>query len=62
MNETVPYLPGLSPVIGKELCARFDGGIVPDDTLPVVALGLPLEEPGCLPAIGLSFYGWIVAA
>ncbi len=26
MNETTPYLPGLSPVAGKELCARFDGG------------------------------------
>ena len=26
MNETIPYLPGLPPVGGKELCARFDGG------------------------------------
>ena len=26
MNETIPYLPGLSPVAGKELHARFDGG------------------------------------
>ncbi len=24
MTETIPYLPGLSPVAGKELCARFD--------------------------------------
>ena len=26
MNETIAYLPGLSPVENKELCARFDGG------------------------------------
>ena len=26
MNETIAYLPGLSPVEKKELCARFDGG------------------------------------
>ena len=26
MNETIPYVPGLSPVAGKELCAWFDGG------------------------------------
>ena len=26
MNETIPYLPGLPSVGGKELCARFDGG------------------------------------
>ncbi len=25
MNEAIPYLPGLSPVGDKELCARFDG-------------------------------------
>ena len=25
MTETITYLPGLSPVAGKELCARFDG-------------------------------------
>ncbi len=25
MNETIAYLPGLSPVETKELCARFDG-------------------------------------
>ena len=31
MNETTPYLPGLSPVAGKELCARFDGGRLSSD-------------------------------
>ena len=31
MNETIPYLPGLSPVSGKELCARFDGGRLSSD-------------------------------
>ena len=31
MNEPIPYLPGLSPVAGKELCARFDGGRLSSD-------------------------------
>ena len=31
MNETIAYLPGLSPVAGKELCARFDGGRLSSD-------------------------------
>ncbi len=31
MNETIPYLPGLSPVAGKEMCARFDGGRLSSD-------------------------------
>ena len=31
MNETIPYLPGLSPVAGRELCARFDGGRLSSD-------------------------------
>jgi len=31
MNEITPYLPGLSPVAGKELCARFDGGRLSSD-------------------------------
>jgi len=31
MNETIPYLPGLPPVGGKELCARFDGGRLSSD-------------------------------
>ena len=31
MTETIPYLPGLSPVAGKELRARFDGGRLSSD-------------------------------
>ncbi len=31
MDEITPYLPGLSPVAGKELCARFDGGRLSSD-------------------------------
>ncbi len=31
MNETIPYLPGLPPVGGKELYARFDGGRLSPD-------------------------------
>jgi len=31
MNETIPFLPGLSPVQGKELRARFDGGRLSSD-------------------------------
>jgi hypothetical protein len=31
MNERIPFLPGLSPVAGKELCARFDGGRLSSD-------------------------------
>ncbi len=31
MNQTNPYLPGLSPVENKELCARFDGGRLSSD-------------------------------
>jgi hypothetical protein len=31
MDETIPYLPGLSPVENKELCARFDGGRLSSD-------------------------------
>ncbi len=27
MNETIPFLPGLSPLAGKELFARFDGSM-----------------------------------
>ena len=26
MTHTTPFLPGLSPVCGKEIVARFDGG------------------------------------
>jgi AraC-like DNA-binding protein len=31
MNETIAYLPGLSPVENKEPCARFDGGRLSSD-------------------------------
>jgi hypothetical protein len=31
MTETIPFLPGCSPVAGKELCARFDGGRLSSD-------------------------------
>jgi hypothetical protein len=31
MNEITAFLPGLSPVAGKELCARFDGGRLSSD-------------------------------
>jgi hypothetical protein len=31
LNETIAYLPGLSPVAGKELWARFDGGRLSSD-------------------------------
>ena len=31
MNERIPFLPGLSPVAGKELCARFNGGRLSSD-------------------------------
>ena len=31
MNESIPYLPGLSPVAGKDVCARFDGGRLSSD-------------------------------
>ncbi len=31
MNEIAPFLPGLSPVAGKELHARFDGGRLSSD-------------------------------
>jgi hypothetical protein len=31
MTESIPFLPGLSPVAGKELCARSDGGWLSSD-------------------------------
>ena len=31
MNQTIAYLPELSPVENKELCARFDGGRLSSD-------------------------------
>ena len=47
MNETIPYLPGLSPVAGKELCARFDGGRLSSD-------GGVLLFPGIERRLGIS--------
>ena len=40
MNETIAYLPGLSPVSGKELCARFDGGRLSSDGGVLLMSGL----------------------
>ena len=54
MNETIPFLPGLSPVGGKELCARFDGGRLSSDGGVLVLrgiekrLGLADRLAGCL--------------
>jgi len=48
MKETIPYLPGLSPVSGKELHARFDGGRLSSDggvlLLREIENGLGLAE------------------
>ena len=48
MNELTPYLPGLSPVAGKELHARFDGGRLSSDggvlLLREIESGLGLAE------------------
>ena len=48
MNETIPYLPGLSPVAGKDVCARFDGGRLSSDggvvVLSKIEAGLGLAE------------------
>ncbi len=48
MNEIIPFLPGLSPVAGKELCARFDGGRLSSDggvlLLRGIELGLGLAD------------------
>jgi len=48
MNESIPFLPGLSPVAGKELCARFDGGRLSSDggvlLLRGIELGLGLAD------------------
>ena len=48
MNELTPYLPGLSPVAGKELHARFDGGRLSSDggvlLLREIENGLGLAE------------------
>ena len=47
MNETIPCLPGLSPVAGKELQARFDGGRLSSD-------GGVLLFPGIERRLGIS--------
>ncbi len=48
MNETIAYLPGLSPVAGKDVCARFDGGRLSSDggvlLLREIETGLGLAE------------------
>ena len=54
MDEATPYLPGLSPVESKELCARFDGGRLSSDGGVLVLreiekrLGLAVRLAGCL--------------
>ncbi len=54
MNETNAYLPGLSPVENKQLCARFDGGRLSSDGGVLVLreiekhLGLAARLAGCL--------------
>jgi hypothetical protein len=54
MDETIAYLPGLSPVKNKELCARFDGGRLSSDGGVLVLrgieerLGLAARLAGCL--------------
>ena len=54
MNEIIAYLPGLSPVENKELCARFDGGRLSSDGGVLLLrgiekrLGLATRLAGCL--------------
>lgn len=55
MTQTTPYLPGLSPVCGKEIVARFDGGRLSSDGGVLVLrelearLGLAETLAACLP-------------
>ena len=55
MTESIPFLPGLSPVAGKEICARFDGGRLSSDggvlLLRRIESGLGLADmlASCLP-------------
>jgi hypothetical protein len=55
MNQTTPFLPGLSPVCGKEIVARFDGGRLSSDGGVFVLrevearLGLAETLAACLP-------------
>lgn len=54
MNEPIAYLPGLSPVENKDLCARFDGGRLSSDGGVLLLreiekrLGLAARLAGCL--------------
>ena len=54
MDQTIAYLPGLSPVENKELCARFDGGRLSSDGGALILrriekrLGLGDLLAGCL--------------
>ncbi len=54
MNETIAYLPGLSPIENKELRARFDGGRLSSDGGVLMLrgiekrLGLAARLAGCL--------------
>ena len=55
MTQITPFLPGLSPVCGKELVARFDGGRLTSDggvlVLRAIEAGLGIAEAlaSCLP-------------
>jgi hypothetical protein len=55
MTETTPFLPGLSPVCGKELLARFDGGQMSSDGGVLLlreieaGLGIAWTLASCLP-------------
>jgi hypothetical protein len=40
MRETIAYLPGLSPVEKKKLCARFNGGRLSSDGGVLVLRGI----------------------
>jgi len=40
MDQTIAYLPGLSPVDNKELCARFDGGRLSSDGGVLILRGI----------------------
>ncbi len=54
MNEITAYLPGLSPVENKKVCARFDGGRLSSDGGVLMLreienrLGLAARLAGCL--------------
>jgi len=55
MTETTPFLPGLSPVCGKDLLARFDGGQMSSDGGVLLLreiearLGIAATLASCLP-------------